>query len=207
MIRAVIFDFGNVISIPQTGEWYTVMEQKTGIPAAVFASSFEKYRVPFDRGDITGADMYAGILRDNGYEDFARDRALCQKIADTDLESWRNCDDNVTEWGLTLKKNGYKLGILSNMPHEFLDKYESSIRLFKEADAPVFSCREKLVKPEKAIYVRTLERLGGIRPGEAVFFDDLPENIEAAVALGIHGFVWTGLDQAKKDFARAAAAG
>jgi putative hydrolase of the HAD superfamily len=41
-------------------------------------------------------------------------------------------------------------------------------------------------KPERAIYNITLERLGGVKPQECVFVDDIDVNCEGARELGMH---------------------
>src|SRR5690606_18358965 len=48
-----------------------------------------------------------------------------------------------------------------------------------------------LAKPEPEIYRLTLNRLG-VLPGDTLFVDDRPENIEAAAALGIRTLPFTG---------------
>ncbi|MFI3256858.1 MAG: HAD family phosphatase [Spirochaetales bacterium] len=201
MIKAVIFDYGNVISQPATGAAGVGLEKLSGVPAAVFNSVYERFRFEFDRGTINGAEMYRQLLTEDGYTDVAKDSELLKKLARYDLESWWPILQDVSDWALSLKKDGYKLGILSNMPYEFLDLYEKEIPPFVEADFACFSCRVKLIKPEPEIYMHTLKGLG-VQPEEAVFFDDIQENIDAACALGIHGFVWTGLDKGKKDLAQ-----
>lgn len=199
MIKAVIFDFGNVISYANTGDCALEMERMTGVPAVVYRSVYDEFRKDFDRGLITGAQLYAKTLSHNGYEELARNEALMKRIALMDLESWKAVRDDVTDWGLSLQKQGYKLGILSNMPFEFLELYEKDIKLFTHADHAVFSCRVKIIKPEKEIYLEVLRGLG-VKPEEAVFFDDVQENIDAALSLGIHGKLWTGLENAQKDW-------
>ncbi len=199
MIKAVIFDFGNVISYAHTGDCALEMENITGVPAQVFRSVYDDFRKDFDRGLITGAELYAKTLDFNGYKDLARDTILMKKLALMDLQSWVAVRADVTDWALFLKQQGYKLGILSNMPYEFLDLYEKDIALFTHADYAVFSCRVKLIKPDKEIYFEALRGLG-VLPHEAVFFDDIQENIDAANALGIHGILWTGLEKAQKDW-------
>jgi putative hydrolase of the HAD superfamily len=197
MIKAVIFDYGNVISAQQTSGVQREMEKLTGVPASLFASVYKTYRFDYDRGSITGAQMYAMQLKDAGYEALSANTALMQKIAYIDISSWRRLNSDVVNWSLSLKKQGYKLGILSNMPHEFLAAYESEIPPFVEADYACFSCRVKLIKPEEAIYEDALRGLG-VAPHEAVFFDDVKENINAANKLRLNGVLWTGLEEAKR---------
>ncbi len=199
MIRAVIFDYGNVISQANTGDCAVEMEQMTGVSANIFRTVYDTYRFEFDRGTISGAQMYAQLLSNAGYHELASNKTMMEKIAKLDLESWKDIRQDVTEWGLSLQKEGFKLGILSNMPYEFLDLYEQTIPLFTHADFACFSCRVKLIKPEPEIYKVALNGLG-IKPEEAVFFDDIQVNVDAARKLGINAFLWTNLEQGKKDW-------
>jgi putative hydrolase of the HAD superfamily len=175
------------------------MARLTGLPAAFFQEWHPEHRQPFDRGLIDGPAMYRGILTDAGRSDLAADDALVRRLAELELEHWRPLDDAAVEWALSLQKAGYLLGILSNMPHEFLHRYEAAIPIFAAADQAIFSCRVGLIKPEPAIYETALRALG-VQPEEAVFFDDLEENIAAAQALGIHAILWTTLDSAQNSW-------
>ncbi len=56
-------------------------------------------------------------------------------------------------------------------------------------DLVVNSSRVGMRKPDPAIYRLTLERLG-VAPQEAIFVDDLPVNVAAAAALGIHAILF-----------------
>lgn len=57
-------------------------------------------------------------------------------------------------------------------------------------DGGVFSYKEKCIKPEEKIYKTLLTRYN-IKPENAIFFDDRPENVEAAKMLGIQAVVFT----------------
>lgn len=196
MIKSIIFDYGNVISEVQTGDCANEMELMTGVPAAVFRSVYDRFRFDFDRGLITGAEMYARLLDSEGYHSLALDMDLMKKIALLDMQSWRKFRQDVTNWGLSLQKQGFKLGILSNMPTEFLQYYRNEIPLFVHADYACFSCEVHVIKPEPEIYNIVLDGLG-VRPEEAVFYDDMQVNIDAACNLGIHACLWTGLENAR----------
>jgi putative hydrolase of the HAD superfamily len=49
-------------------------------------------------------------------------------------------------------------------------------------------------KPDERIYRHALEKLN-VRPEEAVFVDDVPANINAAQALGLHGVLFKTTQQ------------
>ena len=54
----------------------------------------------------------------------------------------------------------------------------------------VVSGQVRMRKPDAEIYRHALERFG-LSGEEAVFVDDLPENVEAACELGLHGIRFT----------------
>ncbi|MDA3958995.1 HAD family phosphatase [Oceanispirochaeta sp.] len=58
-----------------------------------------------------------------------------------------------------------------------------------------------VAKPKSAFYQWILDR-EKVRPEEAVFADDLLENIETARSLGIHSFLYTEADAFEDDLAR-----
>jgi FMN phosphatase YigB (HAD superfamily) len=65
----------------------------------------------------------------------------------------------------------------------------SHLDLFSHFQHLVFSCDFREVKPEPGIYQHCLDLLQ-IPASEVLFLDDKPENVKAAVALGIHGMVF-----------------
>ena len=91
-----------------------------------------------------------------------------------------------------LKAAGYRLYVLSNMSREFID-FLRRFPVYGLFDGEVVSCEEHTVKPEPRIYEILLERYG-LPPSETLFIDDREMNIEAAAALGIHGFVFDHRD-------------
>ena len=199
MIKALILDYGNVISLTDIKAIDAQLAEATGIPVEAFENLYSTHRRDFDRGLISGEEMYRRLLQHNGYAKAAQDDELLKKMVDIDLAAWRTLNDEVCDWALNIQKQGFKLGILSNMPYQFLDRYEKEIPPFVAADYACFSCRLHLIKPEPEIYLKCLAGLG-IRAEEAVFFDDLERNIVAAQKLGFRGFIWTGLVQAQKDW-------
>ena len=83
---------------------------------------------------------------------------------------------------------------LTNWPHQMwppkatgTDHNYGFLRHFKDV---VVSGQVKMHKPDEEIYDYALSRFG-VRPEEAVFVDDLQENIETANRLGLHGIQFT----------------
>ncbi len=96
-----------------------------------------------------------------------------------------------------VKQAGHRLYFLSNMPAPYADHLERSHAFLEWFDGGVFSSRAKMVKPDAAIYRHALQRFGA-RAGESVFLDDHPPNVDAALAEGLHGVLFTNAAQAER---------
>jgi putative hydrolase of the HAD superfamily len=83
-----------------------------------------------------------------------------------------------------------KLVLLSNTNALHVAYVRPRLPVLQRFDATLMSCEVGHVKPEPAFYQLALER-AGCAPHEAAFFDDLPEFVEAANALGIRGHLFT----------------
>ncbi|HCB75911.1 MAG TPA: hydrolase [Sphingomonas bacterium] len=90
----------------------------------------------------------------------------------------------------SLDDAGVPLFAITNFSHEFWPPFRSQwLDLFDRFRDVVVSGEERLVKPDPAIYRLALARFG-LEPGEAVFVDDNPANVDAANALGIHAHLF-----------------
>jgi 2-haloacid dehalogenase len=85
-----------------------------------------------------------------------------------------------------LRDAGHRLYGLTNWSSETFPLARARYRFFDWFHGIVVSGEEKLIKPDPRLYLRLLER-HRVDPARAVFIDDSPNNVEAAVALGIHG--------------------
>ncbi|NMO17101.1 HAD family phosphatase [Pyxidicoccus fallax] len=86
-----------------------------------------------------------------------------------------------------------KLGLVSNTNALHVAYLRPLLPVLQRFDAVVMSCEVGHVKPEPDIFRLALERVG-CAPGEAAFFDDLGEFVDAANALGMHGRLFTTAD-------------
>jgi epoxide hydrolase-like predicted phosphatase len=88
----------------------------------------------------------------------------------------------------------HKTGLISNA-WDGLRPYIASLKFDDAFDVMIISAEAKIMKPDAQIYHLALDQ-AGVRPNEAVFVDDLPENIEAAQAVGMSGIVFRDRDSA-----------
>lgn len=100
---------------------------------------------------------------------------------------------------ITELRTQYKLGLCSNAARDIFDRVITlgNLRLVDLFDEVVVSGDIKIAKPDPRIFMHTLEVLG-VSPEEAVFIDDNPKNVEAARSLGIHGILFTGAQDLRK---------
>ena len=96
---------------------------------------------------------------------------------------------------IELKQAGYHLFVLSNMSKDYIDHLRRQ-EVYKYFEGDVVSCETHTTKPEREIYETVLERFG-LNADETLFMDDRPENVEAAIACGIHGFHFLRLNPAE----------
>jgi FMN phosphatase YigB (HAD superfamily) len=68
-------------------------------------------------------------------------------------------------------------------------------------DHLTWSCELGVVKPDPAIYLHTVKKLG-ISPDQALFIDNLEKNIVGAEAVGLHAALFQNVEQLQSDLAR-----
>ena len=195
-IKAVVFDYGQVISLPQDLTAIDRMAEMIDIECEKFKSALWGLRDEYDRGTISAREYYGRIFSKLSAKAGANEDII-DKMIEMDLESWREINGETVTLMEDVKKAGYTLGILSNMPYDFLAWARKNLPVFSLPQVGLFSCEVNLLKPERAIYGKLLSMLG--LPGEEiVFFDDIAENIKGAWALGINAFLWNGAENARR---------
>jgi epoxide hydrolase-like predicted phosphatase len=80
---------------------------------------------------------------------------------------------------------GLKTAILTNNIVEGRDFWRPMLPLDELFDVVVDSSEVGIRKPNPAIYLHTLELLGGIAPERALFLDDFEGNVKGAEAIGM----------------------
>ncbi|MBL6722669.1 MAG: HAD family phosphatase, partial [Candidatus Margulisbacteria bacterium] len=101
---------------------------------------------------------------------------------------------------LALNKT-YPMYLLSNFQAVPFSKLREIHPFLYMADGAIISAHHQLMKPEPAIYQKLLKKYQLV-PSETVFIDDLPENIAAAKALGMHGIVFQSPDALANELER-----
>jgi putative hydrolase of the HAD superfamily len=189
MIRAIIFDYGNVISRvdnnlflerisgfcdKSVSELHKLIYEDSGIP------------VQYESGLITSEDFHYKISE------------LCglRMKQDDFIKAFTDIFTPMEETSRLIRKLkiSYKLALLSNtneLDFEHEIRKNESFHLF---DAVTLSFVVGEMKPGRKIYMDALGKLN-LGPEECIYIDDIREYAEAASALGIAGIHYVSHEQ------------
>jgi putative hydrolase of the HAD superfamily len=194
-LRAVVFDYGMVLSGPPHPQAHDELRRITGLTHEEFEGCYWTDRLAYDRGDLTGLAFWQKLVSDARLNLSAEDVA---QLNHWDVQMWSTINPEMLAWHKQLKELGLKTGILSNMGDSVFENIERSFSWIGDFDVLIWSYQHGVVKPDAAIYQLLLERLG-TAPEETLFLDDKLENIEAAQQLGIKGLQFSTVDQLRQD--------
>jgi putative hydrolase of the HAD superfamily len=198
-VTSVIFDYGGVLSLPVAPDSLRILADLTGLAPDRFAAEHMRERLAYDRADIGLERYWSRFLALSGR---TADPALLERLNREDLRGWSRINDRVLDWSRRLRAAGCRTAILSNMPQPLLDLMNADPAFAWLAEFPVrvFSCEERLVKPEPGIYRAVLDRLGA-RAGSCVFLDDSGHNVEGARGAGIRALHFRSAAEAAAELA------
>jgi putative hydrolase of the HAD superfamily len=188
-LRAVIFDYGMVLSGSPDATIMAELVQRSGLPPAQAEALYRKYRRAYDRGSLSGIKYWRQIFTDAGIEKSTEEIA---RMAALDARMWTVFDPRLLKWQMQLKQAGLKTAILSNMGDMIKESIAGTFPWIEGFDVLIWSYEHRLLKPEPAIYRLALRQLN-TEPAETLFIDDVEENVAAARALGIESLPYLGV--------------
>jgi putative hydrolase of the HAD superfamily len=199
-LRAVIFDYGMVLTGPPDPAARAELERISGLPAARFDELYWADRLAFDSGELTGQAFWRRIAKRAGIESAGTETndKLIDELVHWDARMWMTENRAMLAWQLELKHRGLLTAIVSNMGDTVHKAMVSEFAWLSRFDVLVWSYELRITKPDPAIYRYALERLG-TQPEETLFIDDREENVRAAIAVGMKGIVFTNVDQLRRE--------
>lgn len=193
MIRAVIFDVGGVLLRTMDKAPRTALAEKYGLTyeemdEAVFGSESAKQA---GVGAISEEEHWQSVAR--------RFRLTSEEMPAFRANFWGGDRlDRVLLDFIRSLRPGVKTAVLSNAWSNAREVVIGQYEMTDAFDVIIFSAEARLAKPDPEIFRLVLKELGS-RPEEAVFVDDVPENVAAARALGMHGIVFKNPEQVMRE--------
>jgi putative hydrolase of the HAD superfamily len=193
-IRSVVFDFGNVICFPPAPEKIARAAADAGLRTDQLLAAMWKDRLLYD-GGISPQEYWRGVASHASTE---FDDSLIEQMVEHEIGFWNTFDARVLDWILTLRRGGFTIGILSNLPHPIASSLRSTPGFLEHFDHVTFSCELRLFKPQSAIYEHSFRGLN-VAPEETLFIDDKIENVEGARAVGMNAELFTTWEEFVRD--------
>ena len=187
MIRAVITDFGGVLTVPLR-EAFVGAQQRTGVSsedlrgAMLRATETHGGSPPLwelERGEISEEEFLRRLSAELPGE------ATLQGFGAAYFEHLHP-NEPMISFMREIRARGLRAAILTNNVREWDTLWRAKVPGLEAVfETVVDSAWVGLRKPDPKIYELTLERMGGVAPEECVFVDDLEINCAAAAEIGM----------------------
>lgn len=202
MIRAVISDFGGVLTTPLAGS-FQVFADRTGMSmpelgaalAAIIAREGVHPLHELECGRITEPQFLEALER-SLREQVGRD-IPCDGFAEA---LWSALEPNppMIELMAALRGEGYRMALLTNNVREWEPRWRAMAPIDDIFEFVIDSAYVGMRKPDPEIYELALQGLG-LPAEECLFVDDLERNCVAAADAGMVAVVYRGPQQASAE--------
>ncbi len=178
-IQAVIFDFGGVLVTMVDDRPRLELAEQLHVPLSQLDELvfFSESAQRASRGQIPVAKHWQTVGETLGISQDEMPRFLAKYWSADDV-NWK-----LLEYIKGLRPR-YKVGLLSNAWDDLRQTMHERWNIDGLFDEMVISAEVKLVKPDPRIFHIAIQRLG-VQPVEAVFVDDMAENVVAARREGL----------------------
>lgn len=180
-IRHVLLDADGVLqSVP--GGWVAAVEPFLGDGALEFLEQTWSDELPALRGEGDFLVEFSRAVEQRGLD--VDPRAFYEAV-------WNAIEVAPASLGLVhrLRAAGYGVHLGTNQEQHRAAYMRTVLGYDELFDVSCYSCELGAVKPEAAFFHRALELIGA-GPGEVLFVDDNPPNVEGARAAGLVAEQW-----------------
>ncbi|MBB5077607.1 HAD family hydrolase [Nonomuraea endophytica] len=175
----IVFDYGEVLSLPQPAADVAAMVRAAGAEPAAFERGYWAHRLEFDRGALSDEQYWSKVVgREVSGGEVSRLVAL-------DVASWTHPHDGTVALLRELLDQGRNVALLSNAPVSMADGVDL-LPWIAGIGRRFYSGRLGLVKPDREIFELMARELDA-PPREIVFIDDRQLNVAGAARAGLTG--------------------
>jgi putative hydrolase of the HAD superfamily len=187
-VEAVLFDLYDTLVWTEWSKIRERLAETTGLTPRDLMRGFVETREARGIGTFGSfqGDLAAVLRTAGGDPNDQQVRALAALELRTLIDGGVHLYDDSLPVLRELRRRGIATAIVSNCDHGTRPIVDS-LRLEDEVDAVVLSFEVHVMKPDPAIYLATLERVGG-DVATSTFVDDQPTYLDGAAALGLRTF-------------------
>ena len=182
----------------ENGKEVLVWDENPVTKRVVLTSPMTPPRFGFNRHKTNEPKEMDRIFKRLNEQEHEDNEAMVEKLNGWDMRLWTVENPLMVAWQIQLKERGLKTAILSNMGDAVLESVLRAFAWINRFDLCVWSYQLGIAKPDPAIYLYTLDKLG-THPEETLFIDDKRENVWAARALGIQAIEYVSVDQLRRE--------
>jgi putative hydrolase of the HAD superfamily len=190
-IKAVISDFGGVLTTPLMNSFLALQDQ-IGISVEAFGKAMQT--VTERDGEHPLYEMEKGRMTEERFLELLGEALEPELGHRPELHRFREIFFNALEVNepmldlmREIKSRGYRMALLTNNVKEWEAQWRPMTPVDEIFEFVVDSAFVGTRKPEREIYEITVDRLGdGIEPGECLFIDDVEVNCDGAREYGLH---------------------
>jgi putative hydrolase of the HAD superfamily len=164
-IRAVILDYGEVLCVRPNRDALNRMANVFGIEPTRFFELYGTSRDPYDQGAISAEEYWQGFAQRAGA---ALSGSLIKQLRSLDTEMWSSTNPEMLQWVAMLNQAGLTTALLSNMQHDMAAYARKNFRWLKHFDHQILPCELRLIKPDPAIFQKSIERVGAQTAGNTI---------------------------------------
>jgi putative hydrolase of the HAD superfamily len=193
MISTIVLDIGNVLAHFRWKEYLIECGYEEEVLQKVSNATVQsEIWKEWDRGVKEEADLIELCCK----QDLSVEKEI-RTFFDHILTMVKEYDYSA-EFVKTLKENGYRVFLLSNYARWHFLSNKESFQFIRYVDGGIISYEVNHVKPEAEIYEALIKKYD-INPSEAVFLDDVKENLMGAKPFGFHTILVKSYEQALED--------
>jgi putative hydrolase of the HAD superfamily len=198
VIRAVISDFGGVLTSPIAGS-FQAFADRSGITLETLGEAFTALHAR--DGGHPLHELECGRISEAAFASSLQ-QALCEAaghevtvVGFAELLGDLLPNDPMIDLMASLRDEGYRMALLTNNVREWESRWRAMAPIDDIFELVVDSAFVGMRKPDPEIYELTCARLG-VAPGQCVFVDDREDNCAGALAVGMSAVRYRDVAQA-----------
>lgn len=179
-MKAIIFDLGGVLVNYDGRATFADIGKLVGVSLDELYPFYQTHDHAFGTGQLSGQDYFQKLA------DTFKPEADYKTLA-TAFCRYQQRNEEALAFAHELQtRPGVQVGIISNTNEVHASWLRTNLPEFELFLSVILSNEVGLLKPDAAIYELSLQQLN-VPPAQALFVDDLLENVDGGTAVGLHG--------------------